>query len=322
VDSLPPFVSIIVSFHNESSYLRSCVKSLLELDYPKDSYEIILVNSGSTDGSQETIEDMFRAEGSRITVLQDSDRGPAAGRNLGIKVAKGEILAITDPDCVPDRNWLVYHVGHYDNKKVGAVQGRTVTDWDNLCHPVRVAPVLFPYTTCNMSYRAKALREVGPFDEQFRYKEDAEIALRLLEAGWLIENEPRALVYHPVKKLGIRGIVHYGLRHVYDPLLYKKHPEMASSFIGVRKLGPVAITAEFGYVSGLSSLGLATIFLRSSYSQLSLFLAFITLTIILAAYAKLRRSMPKKAPVPVMFLALIREVSRFYGSLKFRKFLL
>jgi glycosyltransferase involved in cell wall biosynthesis len=322
VNSLPPFVSIIVSFHNESSYLRSCVKSLLDLDYPKESYEIILINSGSTDGSQETIEETVRAEGSRITILQDDDRGPAAGRNLGIKAAKGEILAITDPDCVPDRNWLAYHVRHYKNEKVGAVQGKTVTDWDNLCHPVRVAPVLFPYTTCNMSYRAKALREVGPFDEQFKNKEDIELALRLLEAGWLIENEPRALVYHPVKKLGIKGIIHRGLRHIYDPLLYKKHPKTASPFFRMKKIGPLAITSEFGYVSCLSSLSLATILLMPSHLHLGLLSALLTSTLILKAYFELRRIMPQKMHVSVVFLAFVVEASRLYGSLKFRKFLL
>jgi len=322
VKRLPPFVSVIVSFHNESRYLKKCVQSLLDLDYPKDSYEVVLINDGSTDGSEETINDIVEAEGSRITILKGNDRGPATARNLGIKAAKGEIVAITDPDCIPDKHWLAYHIQHYENQNVGAVQGRVITDWHNLCHPVRIAPVLFPYVTCNISYRARTLREVGPFDEQFRYKEDQELAFRLLESGWLIEHELLALVYHPVKKLGIRGVLRYGLRHMYDPLLYKKHSKTAASLLRIRKIGPVSITREFLYVLGVSSFILATIILLLCYPWIGFLSALMISIVIVVAHAKLKKSSSKKAPFWVMFLALVREASRLYGSLKFRKFLL
>jgi glycosyltransferase involved in cell wall biosynthesis len=198
-----PFVSIVISFHNEEQYIGACLKSLLSLNYPKDLYEIILVNDGSKDGSEKIIKEIIEEANHSVPIilLAQEDKGPSAGRNLGVKASKGEIIAFTDPDCIVDKEWLNQHIKHYQDSTIGGVEGRIETDWNELIIPKKVAPVGYRYVTCNISYRRKTLEEVNIFDEEFKFKEDDDLACRVLKKGWRIVSESKALVYHPVKNL-------------------------------------------------------------------------------------------------------------------------
>ncbi len=95
---------MIVCTHNGHAFLPECLRALSELRYP--NYEVIVVDDGSKPG----IEQIVRAAGN-ARYRQQPHRGLSAARNLGAKEARGEILAYTDDDCVPDRDWLDY-LGH------------------------------------------------------------------------------------------------------------------------------------------------------------------------------------------------------------------
>jgi len=312
----------VVSFHNEARYLRRCLLSLLDQTYPKDRYEIILVNDGSQDASQETISDLLDAERARVSLLVQSDRGPAAGRNLGVAHAKGAIVAFTDPDCVADKDWLVQHVESYVSNEIGGVEGRVETDWSELLYPIRVSPAGFRYVTCNMSYRLDALKEVGSFDEDFRWKEDDELAYRVIEAGWRLVSATNAVVYHPVKMLSKRALISYGLKHRYDIPFYRKHPQVAKNYFQLRRLGPLAVTPEFLFSVG----SLLAILLAWLALSINTFIGFslIALLAFLAVWQR-RRMLKRKAKASLLWMAVfivLIELGRIYGSVEFRKFLL
>ena len=93
--------SIVVPVYNTAKFLPECIAALKSQDYPADQYEIIMVDNNSQDDSRRILE---QAEG--VDVLTETKQGSYAARNRGVSVARGKILAFTDSDCIPSRNWL------------------------------------------------------------------------------------------------------------------------------------------------------------------------------------------------------------------------
>lgn len=316
-----PFVSVVVSFHNETRFLRKCLESLLKQMYPQDRYEIILVNDGSTDASEASVSDLTK--GTKVKIVAQADKGPAAGRNLGAITAKGTIVAFTDPDCVAHETWLSEHVGQYVSSQVGGAVGRVETDWEKLLYPIRISPAAYPgYITCNISYRREVLEEVGMFDENFRWVEDDELAYRVIEAGWTISKAESAVVYHPVKRLTLRGLVRVALKHRYQVLFYKKHPDIAKSYLRIVVPGPIALTSEFLLsAGGIFFLACVAILL---FTNLAVSFTLLALVALLAIGYR-RRMLRRKAKASIFWMAVyipLVEIGRLWGSLKFRRFLL
>lgn len=98
-----PFVSIIIVSLNGKYDLNDCLSSLKSLDYPKDRFEIILIDDGSSDETYEFIKENF---GDIKTIRNQRNLGAAVSRNTGIKNAKGRLLAFLDDDVKVDKYWL------------------------------------------------------------------------------------------------------------------------------------------------------------------------------------------------------------------------
>jgi glycosyltransferase involved in cell wall biosynthesis len=93
--------SVIVPFLNEEKYIAQCINSLLDQDFNRTEYELIFVDNGSTDGSN-AIASKFK----EILLLHEERRNVYVARNKALEVAKGEIIAFTDADCVVCPDWL------------------------------------------------------------------------------------------------------------------------------------------------------------------------------------------------------------------------
>ncbi len=317
-----PFVSIVVSFHNDSSFLRKCVESMLDLAYPPEKFEIILVNDGSTDNSQETITDLLAAHPTKVRLLSQADRGPAAGRNLGIQNAGGEIVAFTDPDCVIDQGWLTHHVGNYTSEEVGGVEGRIETNWGQMLTPIRISPAGTRYVTANMSYRRDVLEKVGGFDERFRWKEDDDLAYMVMGAGWKIVSDHEAVVFHPVRELSVHALVAQAMKFRYDALFYRKHRKVARSYFGLIGLGPLELTPEFFLSCG--AVGILVLVLAGFLSGSPLAILPLIAVGVLVIFQQHRAGKRKvKSSIPWMILfTMFVEVGRVWGAIKFRQFFL
>ena len=96
-----PLVSIIVPVYNVERYIIKCIRSIIEQDY--DNLEVILIDDCGGDNSISLVKKMFQDERIRI-ITQDVNRGQAAGRNLGIRESKGELIYFLDADDFIEQN--------------------------------------------------------------------------------------------------------------------------------------------------------------------------------------------------------------------------
>ncbi|MCX7834109.1 MAG: glycosyltransferase [Ignavibacteria bacterium] len=116
-----PFVSVVVAARNEEDNIRNCIKSLKNIDYPKDKYEIIIVNDRSTDLTKQIIEEeITNFNNFRLVNIQEYSNpkinGKAFALSNGIKEAKGEIIMTTDADCFVPSGWIKEAVKYFDNE--------------------------------------------------------------------------------------------------------------------------------------------------------------------------------------------------------------
>src|SRR4029079_8088869 len=111
-------VSVIVPFRNAAATLERCVEALLDQTVPRDRYQLIFVDNGSTDGGSALL-----AGHPAVRVFEESRRGSYFARNRALGVADGEIIAFTDADCVVERDWLERVVAAMDEPGGGIGAG-------------------------------------------------------------------------------------------------------------------------------------------------------------------------------------------------------
>ena len=217
-------LSVVVATHNRRDLLERVAEAILAQGLPPDRFELILVDDGSTDGTEQLGAELAKRRGLRY--LRQPNRGVAAARNRGIREATGDVVAFTDDDCLVPPDWLERLAdGYARHPEVVGVGGRLVAPPEVLrSHAVarledHVARRVYGAGddeaiggfecpaggTNNMSYRRAALLDVGGFDESFPplvWGEDADLKLRLTRAGG-------RLLYVPVAVIHLRD---YGLR--------------------------------------------------------------------------------------------------------------
>jgi GT2 family glycosyltransferase len=203
-------------------------------------YEIVVVHDGTDDDAARLVERwserMARARGLVIRFLWTPERrGPAAARNLGWRKASAPIVAFTDDDTVPDRDWLRHALAAF-TPDVDALSGRIEmplcddpTDYERDAAGLARAE----FVTANCCCRRALLLKLGGFDESFplAWREDSDLHFRLLETGARIVHAPEAVVVHPIRPARWGVSVFQQRKVVFDALLYKKHPKLYRSRI-------------------------------------------------------------------------------------------
>jgi glycosyltransferase involved in cell wall biosynthesis len=172
-----PFVSIVIPTFNEAEYLAKCITSLQQLNYPKDLYEITLVDNGSVDNTVEI------AKSFDISVYVKEKVKVGAVRNYGASKSKGAIYAFIDGDCVASPNWLSAAIEKLSSDVVGAVGGayllRDDPSW------VESGWVISQETITEESaslvggsfiVKADIFNEISGFDESINAGEDTKLA--------------------------------------------------------------------------------------------------------------------------------------------------
>jgi cellulose synthase/poly-beta-1,6-N-acetylglucosamine synthase-like glycosyltransferase len=218
-----PFVSVVVAFHFGRGMLRPCVESLLSQDYPKDRYEVIFVDNGSTDGT-----DAIVAEYAVRLVYERELKTAYAGLNVGIRGARGEIVAITGADCVADPLWLRELARSFAAEDIIGVAGpiapflptNLVGEFLELVTGRRsaVGNELLAVPTGNVAYRRRALVDVGLFSEQWPGGADIDLSWRIqARTGGRIVFNDQAVVFHRYRT-EVRGLFRqfrrYGLNEM------------------------------------------------------------------------------------------------------------
>lgn len=208
-------VSVVINTYNRASSLADTLSSLDALDH--DAFEVIVVNGPSTD---ETAEVLFRFR-DRIKLGSCPTRNLSRSRNIGIRLAAGDLVAFIDDDAIPDPAWLSGLIPLFDDQEVAAAGG-PVFDHTGarlqanyiVCDRFGGAEVVFdedpsdrlniPYGErfcstlgTNSIFRRSALLAIGGFDEEYEYfLDETDVCLRLVDAGWTVRYGPGGRVYH------------------------------------------------------------------------------------------------------------------------------
>jgi len=114
-------VSVVVPCWNEGKNIIRTVEAIMNMDYD-NLKEVIVVNDGSTDNTLSILKELKKKYPKLVIVDNKKNTGSAAGaKNLGIRIAKGELIACIDADSFPNRDVLKKIVGYFEDKKVGVV---------------------------------------------------------------------------------------------------------------------------------------------------------------------------------------------------------
>jgi len=212
-----PRVSVVVCSYNGGKTLSHCLHALDRVDYP--DYEIVFVDDGSTDNSQEVVaaweqsREKRRAQGAKLPDfknIRQQNMGLSYARNAGAAASTGEVIAYTDSDCMADPDWLYYLVGTLISGDYAGVGGPNVSppaqDWIQACvaaapggpsHVLLTDVVAEHIPGCNMAFHRWAFDMVGGFDPDYRKAgDDVDFCWRLQQGGQVIAFSPAAVVWH------------------------------------------------------------------------------------------------------------------------------
>ncbi len=190
-----PLVSVIVAVHNGERFLREALDSLFAQDY--SPLEVIFIDDGSTDDSAD-----IARQYSGIRYVYQENRGLAAARNAGLRLAQGEFLAYLDDDDILPKNKISRQVSYLvENPDVGCVLARQEIMLEDGVEPPEwlTRDSIFgdldgiPFVSAMI--RTEALRLVGGFDETYRFAEDRDLFVRLREHDVRIEVIPEVLLF-------------------------------------------------------------------------------------------------------------------------------
>lgn len=202
-------VSVIVPVWNDSKRIVKCIEALKSQSISPELYEIIVVDNGSTDDTYSVVSDI-----GGIIALQELKAGSYAARNTALSIARGEYVAFTDADCIPNSDWLSCMVECADKATdLGVVAGE-VTFFRDSEDKVENAAIAYESLfsmnqelyakqgvciTANWLSKRNVLIEHGAFNSTVKSGGDHEMAHRLTAAGLRVVYCGEAIVAHPAR---------------------------------------------------------------------------------------------------------------------------
>jgi len=240
-------LSVIIPTRNRADYLKDALESILNQTLDSSAYEIIVINNGSTDRTQQVVEQLNHVHNNRIQYFYEASPGLHVGRHLGAQEARGNILVYADDDIIAFPGWLESVQSTFSDPEVALVGGKNLPRWEgdvpdwvaffetkeeygwtigNLSlldfgDVSKEIPAYYVYG-CNFSVRKSIMYECGGFhpdsvpQELIRFRGDGETALSLAiaERGYKTIYEPGAAVYHRVPPE--RLTIEYFCRRAYN----------------------------------------------------------------------------------------------------------
>ena len=205
-----PFISIIIPTYERAAQLSDCLGALTTQDYPRECFEVLVVDDGSVASSECSVEPFQHQLNVRL--LKQRHSGPAAARNYGAAHAKGSFLAFTDDDCEPAPDWLENLAKGFLLFPGCALGGRTVNKLANNPYSA-VSQLISDYLYArwnpdpkqaaflisnNFAVPVKCFQSVGGFDVCWTTAagEDRDLCDRLIARGYRLIYTPEALVAH------------------------------------------------------------------------------------------------------------------------------
>ncbi len=213
-----PMVSVVIACPGGSWMLDQCLKALEAQTYR--NFEVIVLPDGEqeTGNGERGTGDLVSRLASNVKFIPTGKVRPAEKRNIGIREAKGEVVAFIDDDAYPDAHWLEYAVKYFGDATIGAVGGpgdtppddsylakvggRVYDNWlvsGSYRYRYRAGGVrrdVDDYPSCNLFVRAGLLREIGGYRTDFWPGEDTLLCNDIIDSGRRIVYDPWVIVHH------------------------------------------------------------------------------------------------------------------------------
>jgi glycosyltransferase involved in cell wall biosynthesis len=220
------YISFVTTVYNEENTISSLLESLFNQTCLPD--EVIIVDGDSHDTTVKRIRNFLSTLPKNKSLpkvhLISKPCNRSEGRNLGIKMAKGEIIVLTDAGCVLDKHWVEKIVKPFANNSVDAVAGyyagRTQSIFQQcqipyfLVMPDQLNPKHFLPATRSMAIKKQVWEELGGFPEEYSHNEDYVFAKKLKKMGKKIVFAGDAIVYWIPKKT-LKDCFLMFFRHAY-----------------------------------------------------------------------------------------------------------
>ena len=210
METLPPFISVIVPTYERPDQLAECLRALAAQEYPRHRFEVLVVDDGgmaSVNGAVDSLRHRLD-----VTLLTQSHAGPATARNHGAAYAKGSYLAFTDDDCRPAPDWLGSLSFSFALFPESVLGGRTLNalvqnpystasqilgDYLQMCWNSTTTGATF-FASNNLALPRKCFKAIGGFDAGWDRAagEDRDLCDRLIEQGYRLVSVPNAVVRH------------------------------------------------------------------------------------------------------------------------------
>ncbi len=209
-----PYFSIIMPVYNAQEHLKKTINSIL--DQSETSFEIIMIDDGSSDQSLAIMLDMANVD-DRIKVISQSNQGVSKTRNLGAELARGRFLAFLDADDLWTIDKLLSHRELHENcpninasfAKIAFVEDdqKNIRTYSTVPHTaLTIKDVIaenLVCTTSNFVVSRAVFLDIGGFDEDMTHAEDQEILARLIQCGYHISGIDKYLVDYRLSPDGL-----------------------------------------------------------------------------------------------------------------------
>ncbi len=177
-----PFVSVVIPARNEEDNITACIRSIAKSRYPKDKFEIIVVNDRSTDRTGDILKELEEVNENLVikTVTEETAepnlRGKPGALQAGIDIARGELVLMTDADCTVPEEWIMDMASAYDDEDTGLVAAFSIPEPVRVFDKVQAVYWIYLHAMgsggfglnmplgCignNLSVRTKTFREIG-----------------------------------------------------------------------------------------------------------------------------------------------------------------
>ena len=289
-------ISVIIPTYNRGEELKELLSSLGNQTYPRDYFEIIVVDDGSTDGTESTVKSLAKAYGLCLRYFYQENRGPGPSRNLGMAKARGDVFVFIDSDCIASPDWLEQIASAMSTGEIDAFGGRDTFHPD---FPVLLKAIDYSMTSFigtggtrgrsglqvaryyprsfNMGFRREVYEKIGGM-RNLRHGQDIEFSNRIHRNGFRVAFLPDVVVFHKrrtsmkrfFKQIFNWGVTRINLGRIDRQMLRPVHalPALAVAVYLLLALG--TLHSRYALLTWLGATGLAGFILIFAFIQAAL----------------------------------------------------